>query len=463
MALESKTDIQILGITYTNNYGVRVLLSGLVQGLSSSYHQVSFSLLDYGHTATTILEHTASGPVHIPFINLRFSWRLWLPNNIFSIGLVILASELLPNALRDALRNRHPWIRAVARAKVNIAVSGGDSFSDIYGLRRLLYVALPQMIAIWLRRPLVQAPQTFGPFNSRLSRLFARYIIKRSALVYSRDEQGAQALTELLPNSTHKIRVIPDVGFFMEPEPLPPEVKATLVAWRAQRPIFGLNVSKLLWMGGYTEKNMFGLAEDYQTLNRRIIEHCVTELKIPVLLIPHVYGGPESSESELVLCRDLFSEFSPRFPRMVGFLDATLSHREVKSLIGTCDVFAGGRMHACIAAVSQGVPTVALAYSDKFAGVMELVGPEICVADLRALSTTEILAKVSDAVRARIETARSLRASVRALKTRIREGFRDPALLSLLGAPPDRFQTMNSENEALPEAAQSEHVKAHLP
>ena len=55
----------------------------------------------------------------------------------------------------------------------------------------------------------------------------------------------------------------------------------------------------------------------------------------------------------------------------------------MKTLIGKCDVFVGSRMHACIGAVSQCVPTVSLAYSDKFKGVMAPLGESSVVVDLR--------------------------------------------------------------------------------
>ena len=46
----------------------------------------------------------------------------------------------------------------------------------------------------------------------------------------------------------------------------------------------------------------------------------------------------------------------------------------MKYLIGQCDFFVGSRMHSCIAAVSQCVPAVSIAYSDKFIGVMATLG-----------------------------------------------------------------------------------------
>jgi len=64
---------------------------------------------------------------------------------------------------------------------------------------------------------------------------------------------------------------------------------------------------------------------------------------------------------------------------------------EIKTIIGLCDFFVGSRMHACIAALSQGIPTVALAYSPKFLGVFQSVDVGDMVLDARQLNLEDLL------------------------------------------------------------------------
>ncbi|MEM2455553.1 MAG: polysaccharide pyruvyl transferase family protein, partial [Candidatus Bathyarchaeia archaeon] len=48
---------------------------------------------------------------------------------------------------------------------------------------------------------------------------------------------------------------------------------------------------------------------------------------------------------------------------------------EIKALIGKCDLFVGCRMHSTIASTSMLVPTIALAYGEKFEGIIsDLMG-----------------------------------------------------------------------------------------
>lgn len=49
---------------------------------------------------------------------------------------------------------------------------------------------------------------------------------------------------------------------------------------------------------------------------------------------------------------------------------------ELKAVIGKCDLFIGGKMHANIAATSMHVPTVGMQYGHKFYGIMRLLGQE---------------------------------------------------------------------------------------
>jgi polysaccharide pyruvyl transferase WcaK-like protein len=114
--------------------------------------------------------------------------------------------------------------------------------------------------------------------------------------------------------------------------------------------------------------------------------------------VPHVAGGAESEESEETLCRELFKELEPKYPGRILYCDDRLDHRQTKSLIGQCDLFIGARMHACVAAVSQCVPTVALAYSQKFKGVMDLVGSGVRVLDLRQEDTHSLCSGLREVI-----------------------------------------------------------------
>lgn len=385
--------INLLGVTQVpHNYGVRVLLSSAVEALARLRGSPKSQVIDYGRNTAIWTEKTVNGNELVPLINLRWSWRLWLSNNVIWVMLVaMVARSIRAGNRRQEFLCQNPWLRRILMADVSLSLAGGDSFGETYGLRQFFYVLLPQLIVIALGKPLVLLPQTYGPYDKVITRTLARFVFRRAALVYSRDREGIETVNNLLGRTDPKVRLAPDIGFLMEPEALDDVTNARLAKLHGSGQLVGLNVSQLLYMGGYTGANMFGLREDYPELIRKLVEFLIEERGCHVLFVAHVYGGTESRESEVALCRKLSADMKHRYPSRVSFIDKAFSHREAKALIGQCHVFIGSRMHACIAAVSQCVPTLCLGYSNKFRGVMDCVSAEIGVVDLRQATTEDVL------------------------------------------------------------------------
>jgi len=118
-----------------------------------------------------------------------------------------------------------------------------------------------------------------------------------------------------------------------------------------------------------------------------------------VVLVPHVFG--EDSESDPPACaaihREMVAECAGRLQLLEGAYDA----QEIKHVIGRCDFFLGSRMHACIAALSQGVPAIGLAYSRKFRGVFQSIGVEELAIDLHETEAASVLDQVESAYESR--------------------------------------------------------------
>jgi polysaccharide pyruvyl transferase WcaK-like protein len=128
-----------------------------------------------------------------------------------------------------------------------------------------------------------------------------------------------------------------------------------------------------------------------------LISHLVNEKQATVLLVPHVFGEGEYSESDSAVCEKLYRKLKPKYGDKLHGVSGRYDQSEIKYIIGLCDFFVGSRMHACIAAISQSIPAVPIAYSKKFIGVMETVGMEPYVADPRTMGVEEILAVVDKA------------------------------------------------------------------
>jgi polysaccharide pyruvyl transferase WcaK-like protein len=233
---------------------------------------------------------------------------------------------------------------------------------------------------------------------------------------------------ESLLGSQGKKRILfsHDVGFALEPR-APQNLAGVekLLQRRPGVPLVGVNVSGLLFIGGYSQSNMFGLRIDYPQFVNRLISFLIHECKALVLLVPHVYGETRGSESDLLASRTVFHQLKDEYGDHLRLVNQQYNESEVKFIIGRCDFFTGARMHACIAAVSQCVPAVPIAYSGKFIGVMRTINFDQYVADARKMDSDQILHLIQDTFDKRGKIRESLNATIPTVKQKTLGIFAD--------------------------------------
>ncbi len=386
------------------------MTAGSIKAVLRQYPEAEIFLLDYGKESITY-HFPANGhtiPVHL--VNMRFSKKIYLKNNVALLILTALILRLIPSKkLKDEFIKRNNCLAHVFDADIAVSISGGDSFSDIYGLGRLLYVSLPQLLVLLLGKDLVLLPQTLGPFRSRTARTIAKYIMNKAKVVYSRDYDGIMETRKMLesPEKSEKIRFCYDVGFILDPvKPYKAAPGNLTDEVKVNSPLVGLNVSGLLYRGGYTGNNMFGLKIDYKEFIPELIHFMIRKKNATVMLVPHVFGTHKESDS--VVCEKVYASLKGHYHERLLIARGEYNQNEIKHVIGLCDFFIGSRMHACIAALSQNTPTVSIAYSRKFIGVMQTIGVAELVADPRKLEKEEILGIIDDAFEQRASLKRHL-------------------------------------------------------
>jgi colanic acid/amylovoran biosynthesis protein len=412
--------ICLLGVAFdTNNLGVGVLIAGLVKCARHAFPQSEIFVLDYARAPQTFRTVVDKTVVPVALVNMRFSRKLFQWNNIVVLLLLAALTRVLPAAIRKGIVQRNDCLRAIRDADIIGSIAGGDSFSDIYGMERLLYVTLPQILVLLCGKPLVQLPQTFGPYKGTAARAIARTILSRSTVVLSRDRNGLDVVNRLVRADGRRVaaRFMYDVGFVVDPAPPHNASRLTyLDKTEAAPPLVGFNVSGLLYMGGYTRRNMFHLKIDYPAFVHTMIRRFIDTLGARVVLIPHVFGAVESDADA---CMRTFNELHKDYPATLFVVDERLDQHETKYVIGACDFFTGARMHACIAALSQHIPAAAIAYSSKFMGVMESIGMGSLVVDPCANTLEECVERVAQLFTERYALSRSLATKMPVVRSEI--------------------------------------------
>lgn len=275
--------------------------------------------------------------------------------------------------LKPLLKGRSEYLDVLRDSDLVVDIGEGDSWADIYGGKRFAFQAGTKLAALMLGKPLVLSPQTIGPFANRLYRRAANHIMDHARAIFARDNLSMDYLRD------NRIRGMTDeyidVAFRL---PFIARPKATDGRVRV-----GMNVSGLLYQGGYSGKNEFNLMLDYRELTHRLITAFDRMPGVEVHLIPHVIGSAGEPDSDLSVVPELVAAF-PKLIVPPTFDGAS----EAKSYMSGLDFIVGGRMHACIGAFSSGVAVVPVAYSRKFNGLFDTLGYPHLV-DGRTMSTDQ--------------------------------------------------------------------------
>ncbi|WP_202940784.1 polysaccharide pyruvyl transferase family protein [Alteromonas macleodii] len=278
-------------------------------------------------------------------------------------------------------------------------IGSGDSFSDIYGAKRFLKICGLKLLCPQAKKKLIISPQTLGPFKSSWARLFARFAIHNCHKVFTRDEMSLERMKSLVSKQVFdEIELTTDVAFSLPKLTIEPESFAVV---NNDNFNIGINVSGLLFYGGYNGRNQFGLKVDYPNLIKSILEKYSNKPNVKIWLIPHVYQiNAPSFESDLdtaKLLKELYreTEIAPLF------YDA----REAKTFISKMDIVLAARMHAAIAAVSTGTACIPMGYSVKFEGLFNSLDYPYTL-DLKTTSQADSLSYV-DSIFEKVEEVQS--------------------------------------------------------
>lgn len=215
----------------------------------------------------------------------------------------------------------------------------GDSFSDIYGIRRVISMSLFAEIARRRGVPVALGPQTIGPFSSRLGNALGKRALSMAKLVFARDSISANYAASMGREVDSRTS---DVVFCI-PQPIPGPTAD-----------IGFNISGLLWQPN-PHVDHLRYREDVIRLCGKLVEAGRTVTLFAHVLdsadkdndLPAVEAVQESMKNEVSI-----------------FVPTSLD--EVRSFVSGCQLVIGSRMHACLNSLSVGTPAISLSYSRKF-------------------------------------------------------------------------------------------------
>ena len=221
----------------------------------------------------------------------------------------------------------------------------GDSISNDYGTKSILFQLLPILLAPKNVKVLF-APQSIGPIKGVLQTFLVRKGFRKSSQINLRETETLKYLDKF---GKFKFNILADLAFLLKPTPV------TLKIPIRDRSI-GIGVSSLV--------KKFG-AENSTVLFKNIIDKCL-EHNYNILLINHV-STPQGND--ILVANKIKEKYYSEDARV---LNTNFNYRasEWKFLINQCSAMVSARMHPVIHALSLSIPSLNLSYNHKSIGVV---------------------------------------------------------------------------------------------
>lgn len=174
----------------------------------------------------------------------------------------------------------------------------------------------------------------------------------------------------------------------------------------------GLNLSPIMWR--YARGWTYSRWEEQTVL---FVEQLCR--KFPrILLVPHV-TAPTLERCDAQFLARIALKLPSGMREQIVALPTHLSAAELKHCIARLPLFIGARTHSTIAAFSQGVPTVSIAYSVKAAGLNDdIFGHQDYVIPISEFEATRSASRIEDIWNRRDMVRSELEATVPRLKAR---------------------------------------------
>ena len=136
----------------------------------------------------------------------------------------------------------------------------------------------------------------------------------------------------------------------------------------------------------------------------RAIAGLIERMHCSVLLIPHVLA-PNANDNDLSYLHEIKKAIPIQFQDGVSVIDTDPQFIGMKRYLSQCNYVIAARMHCAINAITTGVPTLFLSYSEKAKGMVRYVyGADDAVMSLKNFEDTEQVVSKLDVLPVSVNT-----------------------------------------------------------
>jgi len=346
--------LAITNMTGARNRGCQALVDSILLGLEKSITTDEISVDLY--TRDTDFDRHCFGDrvdkVRPYGRRMTDDWSPATQRNLFWL------MNMLPRQVPIA-----PSMRRLSEVDLIIA-TGGDVFTSDYG------DFTTHARVLQLGPPVALLAQTIGPFT-RAAETFFRDSTENLAFCTVRETESLEYLKDIAPDLP--VAQTADVAFALPATN--PEISRYILEVEHHFPVDGRRLIALSVSSGILTFRD-GIDGDAYVREIAAFVNMLNDDGFSVILVPHVQERSQNN-NDMVACRAVLNACADPAVNLLLSMP-TLTASDYKGIIGLCEALVGARTHATIASLSQGIPTVAIAYSRKAWGIMcDYYGPEL--------------------------------------------------------------------------------------
>jgi len=229
-------------------------------------------------------------------------------------------------------------------------------------LRSASHIHFPKSLGI----PVAVFTQTYGPLDDAVTRWFARRALGAADLVFAREPQSMAELGRI--GLEQRASLYPDVAFTLPASdlgqvPLGLERRAFL---NKTEPFVAFSASNKVIL----EERELGQKPRYEQLCVQFLQGLLDDGQ-RVLLVPHSFQPQSPAADDFALTQRIYAQLNAP-TGCAALVEEDLPPEDLKAIIARAGLFAGSRYHSLIAALSSGVPSLAIGWSHKYDGLLAL-------------------------------------------------------------------------------------------
>jgi len=379
-------EVGITGVTLSANMGGQSMLLSTLENLPKIVgHDLKFQLFSVYPKQDQELQNLGRESFSIHPVNPITLLLLYFP-------LAILAYPF--GAVGKSLLKWIPFFRKISRLKFVVDLAG-IAFVDGRGLPLLAYNAAIVLPFLVMGVPVMKLSQALGPFQARLNRTIAGWVLARCSLVVARGKRSAEHLRELgLPNAFQ----LSDTAFAMSVSNADSvEAERILQKLRLNQPFVILSPSRVV-------ERLVGETR-YHAEMKSVVAGLLNKGH-SVLILAHSLGRGSSKNNDTVVCEQLAAAVQgDSRVHLIGDLE---NARVLRAIIGRAHLFLGCRFHSIVSSLIMGVPTIVIGWSHKYAEMVEQFGVSLPVFSYTNWNADKIMMAFSQLERDHAEISEKL-------------------------------------------------------